>query len=276
MSAASARVRQFWRAPALHALLHQCVAFFAAIAILAALELRGIAPPHLLGAALIQGALAAMLSAWRRLAPWWLPIQLLFAPALVAMHGLQLPPLLFLGLFILLLLLYWSSFRTQVPYYPSTKAVWQAVAGLLPPHRPLRCIDIGSGFGGLVLHLAAMRPDSLIAGIELAPLPWLVSRLRARLQHSRARFMRGDYLDLDFADYDVVFAYLSPAAMPALWEKAHSEMRPGTLLLSHEFAIPGRAADLVVAPRRNAPVLYGWRMQAQAVPFSLCGNDAGP
>jgi SAM-dependent methyltransferase len=176
------------------------------------------------------------------------------------MHALQLPPPLFLGLFLMLLLLYWSSFRTQVPYYPSPQAVWQAVAGLLPPDRPLRGIDIGSGFGGLVLHLAALRPDSAFTGIELAPLPWLASALRARLQRSRAHFMRGDYLDLDFADFDVVFAYLSPAAMPALWEKAHSEMRRGTLLLSHEFAIPGQVPDIVLTPRGEGAVLYGWRM----------------
>ncbi len=205
------------------------------------------------------------MSGWRGLAWWWLPIQLLFAPALLAMHALSLPPVLFLGLFLFFLLLYWSSFRTQVPYYPSTPAVWRTVAGLLPP-RPLRVIDIGSGFGGLALHLAAQRPDSTISGIELAPLPWLVSHMRARLRGARVRFMRGDYLRLDFAAYDVVFAYLSPAAMPALWEKAHSEMRPGTLLLSYEFVIPGQVPDIALAPSlwRSHPVwlayVSGWQV----------------
>lgn len=254
------RLFQLWRAPALRALAHQCLAFVVTFVILAALASRGFPALHPFAAAFLQGGLAAVLSGWRRMAPWWLPIQLFFAPALLAMHALQLPPLLFLGLFLFLLLLYWSSFRTQVPYYPSTRAVWQAVAGLLSPDRPQRFIDIGSGFGGLALHLAALRPDSTIAGIELAPLPWLGSRLRALLQHSRARFLRGDYLGLDFGDYDVVFAYLSPAAMPALWEKAHSEMRSGTLLLSFEFAIPGHAPDLEIAPRPDGAVLYGWHM----------------
>ena len=248
------------QAPALRALAHQCIAFFAAFLLLAALTLRGFPQFDPLAAAFLQGGLAAALSGWRRMAPWWLPIQLLFAPALVALHALQLPPQLFLGSFLLLLLLYWSTFRTQVPYYPSTHSVWQAVAGLLPARRGLRFIDIGSGFGGLVLHLAALRPDSEVCGIELAPLPWLGSRLQALLQRSRACFMRGDYMDLDFARYDVVFAYLSPAAMHGLWEKAHSEMRPGTLLLSFEFVISGRAPDIEIVPRRDGAVLYGWHM----------------
>jgi hypothetical protein len=250
---------RIWDAPAWRAMLHQCLALPVTLLVLTALEVRLSVSPHPLVAAMIQGAVAAGLSAWRRLAVWWLPIQFFFPLALTGALALRLPPSLFLGLFLAFLLLYWSSFRTQVPYYPSTRPVWRAVSGLLPV-RPLHCIDIGSGFGGFVLELAALRPDSRFEGIELAPLPWLVSRLRARLNCSSARFRRGDYLSRDFAVYDVVFAYLSPAAMPALWEKAHSEMRPGSLLLSLEFAIPGQAPDVVLQPHAGGKVLYGWRM----------------
>lgn len=250
---------RIWRAPALRALLHQCLALPLSLFILTVLEVQGGVAPQAVMAAMLQGGLAAGLSAWRRMAVWWLAIQFVFPLALVAALALHLPPSIFLGLFLFFLLLYWSSFRTQVPYYPSTRPVWDAVAKLLPAH-PLRCIDIGSGFGGLVLELAALRPDSRIEGIELAPLPWLVSMLRTRCTGSRAQFRRGDYLALDFAEYDVVFAYLSPAAMPSLWEKAHNEMRPGTLLLSLEFTIPGQAPDLVLQPSPGGKVLHGWRM----------------
>lgn len=210
-------------------------------------------------AALLQGTIAAALSYGRRLAPWWLPIQFLFPGALIALHSLSLPPEIFLVLFVFLLGLYWTTFRTQVPFYPSGPAAWEAVAGLLPAGRPVRFIDIGSGLGGLVLNLAARRPESAVAGIELAPLPWLASRLRAWVAGSRGRFLRGDYMHLDFAQYDVVFAYLSPAAMPALWEKARAEMQPGALLLSYEFSIPRIAADVIVTSQTQGPVLYTWR-----------------
>jgi hypothetical protein len=95
----------------------------------------------------------------------------------------------------------------------------------------------------------------------LAPLLWLVSWLRARIVHSRARFIRGDYTHLDFAQYDVVFAYLSPAAMLALWEKSRAEMRPGSMLLSYEFSIPGISADVIVEtmPQSEGATLYAWR-----------------
>jgi hypothetical protein len=62
------------------------------------------------------------------------------------------------------------------------------------------------------------------------------------------------------SDYDVVFAFLSPAAMPALWRKASAEMRPGTLLLSYEFSIPGTTPHIIDHPVENGPALYGWYM----------------
>ncbi len=253
----SLALRRIWRAPAVQALLLQLAAApLTAAAVL--LLLRADVPLSLAGAGLLHGLFAAVLSAWRRLAPWWLAIQLLFPIALLAGVSLHLPPWLFLAGFLILLLIYWSTFRTQVPYYPSGRRAWDAVAAVLPPDRPLYVIDIGSGLGGLVLELARRRPESTFIGIELAPLPWLASALRARLAGSGARFVRGDYEHLDLGDYDAVFAYLSPAAMDGLWRKASAEMRPGSLLLSYEFDIGAKPPDINIMPTGAGPALYGW------------------
>ncbi len=250
------RLSWLWRAPALRALLLQALALLPAFLLLTLLARGGHLVTPLL-AALAQGVCAAALS-WRAgLAAWWRPIQLLFPLALLGASAWHLPPLLFLLVFLFLLGLYWSTFRTQVPYYPSNPAVWRAVQLLLPPG-PARMVDIGSGLGGLVLHLARQRADVDCVGIELAPLPWLASRLRAALAGSRARFLRGDYEELDFAQFDLVFAYLSPAVMGRLWTKAAAEMRPGTLLLSYEFAIVGRPPDKTIHATAGGAALYGW------------------
>jgi hypothetical protein len=253
----SLALRRIWRAPAVQALLLQCAALPLAWTTISVL-LRFDFALGLADAGLVQGAIAAGLSRWRKLAPWWLAIQLLFPLALLGGVGLRLPPWLFLAGFLILLLVYWSTFRTQVPYYPSGKRAWDAVAGLLPQERPVNVIDIGSGLGGLVLDLARRRPESCFAGIELAPLPWLLSLVRAKLAGSGARFVRGDYEHLDLGAYDVVFAYLSPAAMGALWRKASAEMRPGALLLSYEFVIEDKAPDVTILPTGRGPSIYGW------------------
>ena len=243
--------------PAVAALLLQVAAFPLTLACTWLLASSGI-PMSYLGVALIQGAIAAGLSWWRGLASWWRAIQLLFPLGLYATAQLDIPPAAFLAIFLFLLLLYWSTYRTQVPYYPSNRAVWDAVAALLPPNGTVRVIDIGSGLGGFTLDMARRRPGVKATGIELAPLPWLASSLRARLGKSSARFIRGDYDKLDFADYDLVFAYLSPAAMSALWRKASREMRPGALLVSYEFVIADRLPNRTVYPTKGGPGLHIW------------------
>lgn len=245
------------RAPALRALLCQCAAFpltLLGVYLLARADLQ----PSYPVAAILQGVFAAVLT-WRwRLASWWIAICLLFPLALYGGARLDLPPWLFLAVFLFMLVLYWSTFRTQVPYYPSGRAAWTAVAEQLPQGRPLSVIDIGSGLGGLVLHLARCRPDARVTGIELAPLPWLASYLRAAIGGSRARFIRGDYESLDFGGYDAIFAYLSPAAMAALWRKARREMHPGSMLMSYEFAIPEAPPSVSLYLQDTGRTLYIW------------------
>jgi hypothetical protein len=254
------RLESTLQAPAFRALLVQGVALFLALVGVTAVEVAFGREVPLPIWALLQGAFAAGFSRWAGLASWWIVIQFFFPGALLLAQAIHLPPLIFLCIFLAFLALYWTTFRTQVPFYPSTRATWEAVAGLLPTDRPICFVDIGSGFGGLVLHLAACRPDSRFAGVELAPLPWAISIVRARTMRSRAAFARSDYLNLDLRSYDVVFAFLSPAAMPALWRKARAEMRHGSLLLSYEFPIPDSPPDVYLPPDNRGAVLYGWRM----------------
>jgi hypothetical protein len=252
--------RRLWQAPAVRALLGQAAAFPLTLAATFLLARAGLNMSWL-AVALLQGGWA-LLIAWRaNLAPWWRAIQFLFPPTLVLARGLAdaaaLPPGVFLAVFIILLLIFWSTFRTQVPYYPSGREAWDLVAGLLPV-RPLAVIDIGSGLGGLVMELARRRPDCDVTGIELAPLPYLVARARASATGSHARFMRGDYERLNLGHYDVVFAYLSPAAMSGLWHKAVAEMKPGSLLLSYEFVITEREPDRRFVTTNSSKTLFVW------------------
>jgi SAM-dependent methyltransferase len=248
-------VKQLLRAPAVQALLIQLAALPPTAAIAVGLDVIG-SEPTVLAGTLIQGLLAMAITWKLGLARWWRAIQLFFPIALLATTALHLPPWIFLALFLILLGWYWSTFRTQVPYFPSTEPVWRAVEALLPRDRALRVIDVGSGLGGLAMHLAAARPQAEVSGIELAPVPWLVSKLRAALAGSRARFVRGDYERLNFGDYDLVFAYLSPAAMPGLWDKAKREMQAGALLVSYEFEIPAAPSVKTIRTTEGGPLLY--------------------
>jgi len=235
------------------------VAQLAAGAALFALRLPGVLQAPAPVMLVLQGALAAALGVCLRLPMWWVPLNFLFIPAAAAMHRWELPPSLFFTGFILLTLVFWTTFRTRVPLYLSSRDVCEQLAALIPHTTGVRLLDLGCGFGGLLLRLAALRPDARLEGVEIAPLPALVAWLRLR-RASRCRVRRADLWRSDLSQYDVVYAFLSPTPMVALWEKVRREMRPGTVFVSNSFAVPGVDADRVLTLNARGASLYIWRL----------------
>jgi len=215
-------------------------------------------PVGLVGLVGLQGAVAAAWTAARRLPWWWVPTQALFLPLAAWLHSADPPLWPFPLAFALLLGIYWSTFRTRVPLYLSGPAVWEALADQIPLRPGIRLIDIGSGLGGLLLDLERKRPDCKLHGMEIAPLTWAIARIRMAFAASRCRMVRGDYGALDLGEFDVVFAFLSPAAMPALWLQAGRQMRPGSRLISCEFGIPGATPTRTLPVRGQTRELYVW------------------
>ncbi|MBI5109152.1 MAG: methyltransferase type 12 [Rhodocyclales bacterium] len=219
---------------------------------------------HALLLAMLQGGIAALAARWMQAPPWWPAIHLGFMPLLVLVRLLELPGWIWPSGLALLLLVFWRTDRSRVPLYLSSRGAADAVLRLLPPG-PCRVIDLGCGDGALLRHLAAARPESHFVGIEHAPLPWLWARM-AGGSLSNLTLHRGDFWAHSLADYDVVYAFLSPAPMPRLWAKACAEMPPDAMLVSNSFAVPGQMESQRIAVNDRAMTyFYVYRPGSAAV-----------
>jgi hypothetical protein len=212
---------------------------------------------------LLQSMVATCIATCVGMAVWWRWIHFFFPIALWLMSIAEVPSSVYLIGFIVTLAIYWTTFKTRVPFYPSRPSVWHALHAFMQqrsPDKSLRVIDIGSGLGDLSMYIAQKRPIDVVEGIEIAPLPWLISKVRSHIKGSNAKFTIGNYEKLNFANYDIVFAYLSPAAMPNLWKKASQEMRKGSVLISLEFDIPEALPPQIIHTGKSTPKLFVWRM----------------
>lgn len=244
--------------PVLRALLAQGIGAALAFGLAGALRLDAPLVAILAG----QGAIAALLGMKLGLPRWWIPLNLLPPPLVPMALGLGLPPWAYGAAFVVLALVQWNSAGERVPLYLSNRRTWAAMADLLPEDSGFSCLDLGSGIGGTLLYLAARRPDGRFLGIESAPLPLFLSRMRLFLMpRPNLAFRWGDFWREDLGRHDMVYCFLSPAPMERLFDKAKAEMRPGSLLVSNSFEVPGHPADEVieVADRRRTQ-LHVWRM----------------
>ena len=201
--------------------------------------------------AVVQGICAGFVS-WRLGAPrWWWLINFAFLPLAVVALALHIAPGWYLGAFALTLLVFWRTDKSRVPLYLSNAETAAAVAALLPA-QACSFIDLGCGDGRLLSRLASARPDCRFTGIEHAPLTWLLAKC-LNLRHANVLIRYGDFWQQDLGHFDVVYAFLSPAPMPALDKKADAEMEAGKLLISNSFPVPEQQPDQVVtlADRRE-------------------------
>ncbi|WP_432720658.1 class I SAM-dependent methyltransferase [Jeongeupia wiesaeckerbachi] len=218
--------------------LLQCIAFGVALAVQSLLPLS--TAILIWAASLTAGALAAV--CFRR---WWMVLLHASMPpmCMLALVG-DMPPWLWLVAAVLTWAIGAGAFRHQVPLFLSNRQALRQLEPLIP--EGAHVLDLGAGTGTVLAWLARRRPDLTLAGVEMAWLPWCIGWLRLR-RHAVV-WRRADAFAIDLSAYDVVYAYLSPAPMSALWRKACAEMADGAVLISNSFGIEG------VPPQKQYPV----------------------
>jgi SAM-dependent methyltransferase len=255
------------RLPILTALLAQGLALLGmALGVWIVARFGGLRLP-LAAVVALQAALATLLGARLGLARGWLWFQALFVPALIGLHALDLPSWVHLAAFLAVLLLNWNSFRHGVPLYLTSRLATRRLADFLRD-RPsaFTMIDLGCGLGGTLVRLARLYPRAHFTGVETAPLTFVFAWLRS-LPVPNCRIRYRSLWQESLAPYDVVYCFLSPIPMAAIGRKARAELRPGALLVSNTFGIPGATPDREIAlgDWRGTRLLV-WQTPAPAAP----------
>jgi hypothetical protein len=174
----------------------------------------------------------------------------------------EIPAWLFLMPLIALAAVYAPALLTRVPYYPTPRAAYALLLAELPTDRSFTMIDVGCGMGDLLRFLSAQRPNGSFVGVEVGLVPFLVSSVKALGRPNLTIHFRSMWHE-DFADYDFVYTFLSPAAMPRVWDKVGSEMRAGTTFITNSFPVPAEAHEVLEVRDERASRLYIHRIFGQ-------------
>lgn len=125
----------------------------------------------------------------------------------------------------------------DVPYVPTPRPVVEAMLDLaaLTPQDYL--IDLGSGDGRIVV--AAARRGARALGVDIDPARVSEGYAAAQLADvgQRTAFRRQDVFDTPLGEATIVTAYLLPAINLRLRPRLLTELRPGTRVVTHAFAM---------------------------------------
>ena len=142
----------------------------------------------------------------------------------------------------LLALLYPINSWRDAPLFPTPTGGLTGLARLAPLAPGARAVDAGCGLGAGLRELHREYPQVCLDGLEWSwPLRWLCAA-RCRF----ARICRADIWAADWSGYDLVYVFQRPESMARAWAKASHELRPGSWLVSLEFAVPGVVATAVL------------------------------
>ncbi len=123
--------------------------------------------------------------------------------------------------------------------------------------------DLGSGDGRIVV-LAAQKYGARGVGIEIDPKLVAISRQVANEAglSEKVTFIEGDLFTADISRATVVTLYLSISVNRELEAKLKRELRPGTRIVSHQFAIGNWPPERTVTSDGDGTPLFLWTISA--------------
>jgi SAM-dependent methyltransferase len=131
-----------------------------------------------------------------------------------------------------------SAQPVDVPYVPTPPAIVTAMLTIARVGPSDVVYDLGSGDGRIVIA-AAKAFGARGVGIECNPA--LIAEARAAADRvgvgDRVRFVEQDFFTANIRKASVVTLYLLPAVNLRIRGKLRSELRPGTRVVSHCYAM---------------------------------------
>lgn len=150
----------------------------------------------------------------------------------------------FIVIFLLLgLSILWSTLVTGISpmmsSFTARKAMLAALDNTVKSRDKGPIIDLGSGWGTLVIAIAKKYPQQQVVGYELSWLPWAFSVLwKHCLGIKNVTIYRKNFLNIDLNNASVLCCYLFSSAMRSIDTKLSSERNSPVFIISNTFSLP--------------------------------------
>jgi len=149
--------------------------------------------------------------------------------------------------FVFLILILWVwfsvilwSMKNGISPMPSSDKAKKKVLSAIPPKTQGTVLELGSGWGNMATQIAKILPHCQVIGYETSPVPYYFSQIWKRIDRvPNLKLIRKDFFEVSLKDASLIYCYLYPGAMERLKVKFDNELKPGTVIITNTFAVPG-------------------------------------
>ncbi|MFD1739854.1 methyltransferase [Bacillus salitolerans] len=138
-----------------------------------------------------------------------------------------------------ILLIFIFSIINGISSMPTSSIVKDVLLQHLPAHPSNNIAELGAGFGTLAFPIAKKYSPTTVTAYENSWIPYLFMRIKNTIScHQNLRIQRKNIYQVDLSRHDFLVCYLYPKAMTRLQDQFQKQLAPGTIIISHTFALP--------------------------------------
>lgn len=109
--------------------------------------------------------------------------------------------------------------------------------------------DIGAGDGRFI-HFAAKDYKANATGFELDPFVYTFAKIRQWLWGWKGKMIRGNFLNQDISDADVIICFMMPKSLKQYQKKFEKELKKGSKIVSYTFKV-GTLKPTKIIPKKG-------------------------
>ncbi len=141
---------------------------------------------------------------------------------------------------IIILITMMTNLFLFVPFVPTPKRVVKFMIEKAELKGDETVYDLGCGDARLLTETKKMYPNIRAIGYELSLGVWILAKIRVWISQKDVELHLRDFNHAKLGDADVLLIYLVPEVMNKLKRKLDTELKSGTRVISHGFAIPDK------------------------------------
>lgn len=135
---------------------------------------------------------------------------------------------------------------------PAVSSSWPVVDKVIKAQvfpREGLILDLGCGTGWALRRIWRAGYSGPFIGFETALLPYLVGRSWNWITRSPVKIVRQDFSAAPFEQAGGIYLFLLPRMLPEVGRMIKEKAKPGTVVASAEFEIPGWKAEEILEAR---------------------------